>query len=353
MKLLTLSVFSAALFTAPISYSETDKTQSLHLGTIKNAEVITRLPPKYPKSAAAQGKEGWVSLSYVIEPDGSVANVIVVDSSNEIFEKNAIASIKQWQYSPATQDGNPTQRCRNHVILDFRLEKGPKAASRQFVKRYRIANKHLKNGELAKAKAVRDEIENKGRWNAYEDMFFQMLNTLIAQQENDSLAELNAIEDILFHRELLKPDQIVAYVSRLFPLAIQNQQYGKIKWQFEKLVETQGDHPQIEKLRPYYDKVTALLESDTPFTVEGEIGERNYWYYRLNRRAFNISQINGALAKLEVRCDNKLSEFLVEEDSVWHVPASWGKCSVYLFGDQATQFTLTEIYDLPQTHTSV
>ncbi len=45
------------------------------------ARPIEQTPPKYPKSAQRRDQEGWVDVSYVVQPDGAVTDPIVDDSS--------------------------------------------------------------------------------------------------------------------------------------------------------------------------------------------------------------------------------------------------------------------------------
>ena len=52
--------------------------QELHLVTVTKATPIDRVKPRYPKTAALKGGEGWVKLSYIVNEDGSVSSPIVV-----------------------------------------------------------------------------------------------------------------------------------------------------------------------------------------------------------------------------------------------------------------------------------
>ncbi|MGB0986223.1 MAG: energy transducer TonB [Pseudoalteromonas spongiae] len=344
MILLPLITLSASALSAADTSDLANKTEQLHLNTIVNAEAIERVPPKYPINAARNGKEGWVQLSFVVEPDGSTSNIIVEDSSNEAFEKYALRSIKKWKYSPATKDGKPIQQCRNQVQLDFKLSNTPKGASKWFFRQYRLANRYLEENKLEDAKEIAKKIEEKGRWNAYEDMYYAILNSLIAEQSKDNEAELNAIKSVLGYRELQKEEQYSAFATRAFSLAVELQLYGDAKSIFENLQTHYSDNPNVAKLIPYYDQITAYLASDKPLVIDAEIGKRDFWSYQLERSAFIIDNVVGNLTNLEVRCDNHHSQFLVESGNKWQIPESWGSCSVYVFGDTNAKFTLADVH---------
>jgi len=105
-----------------------------------------------------------------------------------------------------------------------------------------------------------------------------------------------------------------------------------------------SDNPNVAKLTPYYDQITAYLASDKPLVIDAEIGERDFWRYQLERSGFVIDNVEGNLTNLEVRCDNHHSQFLVEAGNKWQIHESWGTCSVYVFGDANAKFRLADVH---------
>ena len=69
----------------------------------------SRAAPEYPPAALAAGFEGSVTVAAVINEDGSVGAVEVVDSTNSKlgFEEAALDAFRQWRFAPAIQDGAP------------------------------------------------------------------------------------------------------------------------------------------------------------------------------------------------------------------------------------------------------
>jgi protein TonB len=63
--------------------------------------------PRYPVLQRGRGVETRVILRAVVHPDGSVGDVVVLESSrpNLGFEEAAIAAVKRWRYKPGTHDG--------------------------------------------------------------------------------------------------------------------------------------------------------------------------------------------------------------------------------------------------------
>jgi TonB family protein len=76
---------------------------------------------QYPQLPLSHGIEGAVTLRFTVLPDGSTADIEVVNTeseapfedravqaiSNSLFEENAIRALQQWRYAPLIRDGQP------------------------------------------------------------------------------------------------------------------------------------------------------------------------------------------------------------------------------------------------------
>ena len=61
---------------------------------------IVRIAPSYPSEALAARREGEVRLDFTIAANGSVKDVVVVDSSSPEFELPAVEALLKWRYIP-------------------------------------------------------------------------------------------------------------------------------------------------------------------------------------------------------------------------------------------------------------
>jgi TonB family protein len=84
----------------------------------------SRVTPEYPPAAQAAGFQGSVSVAAVVNTDGSVGAVEVIECSspNLGFERAAIDAIKQWRFEPAYEDGEPVDAVYAYV---FEFHKTP------------------------------------------------------------------------------------------------------------------------------------------------------------------------------------------------------------------------------------
>jgi TonB family protein len=76
---------------------------------------------RYPEEAVKERIQGRVMLSFLVEKDGSISDVIVVRSVAEPLDKEAVRLINtmpKWQ--PAMKDGEPVP-CKYTLPITFRL----------------------------------------------------------------------------------------------------------------------------------------------------------------------------------------------------------------------------------------
>jgi len=86
----------------------------------KGAEkrLVHGVRPKYPEQASlANAAQGTVVLKTVIDEDGDVRGVRLVDG-NSVLANIAIQAVKQWHYRPYVRDGK-AQPFQTVVIIDF------------------------------------------------------------------------------------------------------------------------------------------------------------------------------------------------------------------------------------------
>ncbi len=61
-------------------------------------EIVSRTPPKYPRTAAIERIEGFVELEFDLMPDGEIVNIRILESvPDNVFDKVAIDAVSQWQ----------------------------------------------------------------------------------------------------------------------------------------------------------------------------------------------------------------------------------------------------------------
>jgi TonB family protein len=75
------------------------------------------VPPKYPVDAGAVDAQGTVVLKTVVDENGDVTGVRIVDGKT-ILANAALQAVKQWRYRPYVRDGK-ARPFQTIVIVDF------------------------------------------------------------------------------------------------------------------------------------------------------------------------------------------------------------------------------------------
>jgi len=68
--------------------------------------VLARVPPVYPFSAKRRGVEGWVKVRFVVNEQGSVEDVSIMEAKPPgVFDQNVIRCVLGWRFKPGTVGG--------------------------------------------------------------------------------------------------------------------------------------------------------------------------------------------------------------------------------------------------------
>ena len=77
-----------------------------------------RVEPDYPLKALERHKEGMVALAFIIEVDGSVGDVEVVDTvAGTYFQRPSLSAIRQWTFHPKMRNGRPVPSVACHEFI--------------------------------------------------------------------------------------------------------------------------------------------------------------------------------------------------------------------------------------------
>lgn len=315
-----------------------------HLSTITVPEPIKRVNPKYPINAARSAREGWARLSFVVDKEGNVNNILVTETSgSKDITKAAVKAAKQWKYKPAMENGHPVQQCVNSVQMDFRMSKdGTTGATRRFISKYKKARKALADKNYAELEKLLTSIKNNKYMHLSENNYFQLLSADYAKekgQKDKQLSHLNRVAMSLNSMGSEKDKLSVLY--QVFVLQVELNKFQAAHTTYETLIKLPVAEPYIEQLSQTIAKVEKVIAGDKNLIIAGNIN-KDFWYANLVRKEFSLTNIEGSLHTLDVRCANKRHVYTIEEDNTWTLPASWENCSIYVYGEAKTRFNLVE-----------
>jgi len=340
------------LISYPSGVRADDTAQSsIEPGT--RAKPIKRPPVRYPRREARRGVEGWVQLSYVVNPDGSVGETLIEDSSGrESFEKEALRAMRRWRFEPATMNGEPIEQCHTKVLLNFQMDQPSRnrGARGRFIKEYKQANQLLIEGKLPEAHIAIDKIVEESQATLYESSRLWILRSMLQAKEGDELGQLSSlIRSTSGAGEYVEPSLYVTVMLTILDLEIKFQRYADALGSIEVLNDLDLDDgmtAQVERIRHHIEE---LKTADQPLAIAGEIGEAReehhgagMWWHTLLRRTAGIEAVTGTLEWVEFRCEWRRIKAKPEKDRAWRVPPEWGDCTVYVFGEPGSTFQLLE-----------
>lgn len=71
-------------------------------------QAVVRVPPPYPYQARERGIEGVVQVRLLVNADGTVGQVQIVDARPKgMFEDAVMKSVPQWKFNPGKVEGKP------------------------------------------------------------------------------------------------------------------------------------------------------------------------------------------------------------------------------------------------------
>jgi protein TonB len=93
------------------------------MSTDSDVVPLVRVAPSYPPRAQARGIEGWVHLEFTITPQGTVDDIVVLDSDPKgYFERAARTAVQRYKYKPRIENGVAVVRPGVQVVISFDLE---------------------------------------------------------------------------------------------------------------------------------------------------------------------------------------------------------------------------------------
>ncbi|MEZ8101863.1 energy transducer TonB [Vibrio bivalvicida] len=93
-------------------------------GVNQQAMPLYRVEPRYPTKALKRSAEGYVIMTFTIDPTGRPVDVEVTEANpKRMFEREAIRALKKWKYQPKVVDGSAVAQPGQTVTVEFKIPK--------------------------------------------------------------------------------------------------------------------------------------------------------------------------------------------------------------------------------------
>ncbi len=279
------------------------------------AKATNKPPPVFPEFDASHDSEGWVRIGFTIDSEGSTRNVVVLDRmGSERMISAAISAVKNWDYKPATLNGQPADQFNNTAEVLYELQTGQtRAVHDNVIKLYETGRDLVNKGKYSEALPyIRHAMIEDGRY----------LEKRIANPAKRLRIRLEAVAG--------NPRYVACAPS---------------------LAETDDFDPtgtDRKDLTRIIGSTVSLLKSVTPYVRAARVtepasdGQPGVWEYDLIRKKFSFTSITGTLTKFRVNCVVHLVEDDVKLANQWSTPEFSGPCTLRVWGEPGTTFKLVE-----------
>jgi len=89
---------------------------------MQSPELVKKVQPNYPPIARSNGEQGRVVFYAVIESDGTLSHLTLIQRAAPTLESAASDAIRQWHYKPAACSSTPI-RMQTSIPVDFWLQR--------------------------------------------------------------------------------------------------------------------------------------------------------------------------------------------------------------------------------------
>lgn len=321
------------------------QTYLFDLNNVGEAVLIDQANPAYPRGNVNRGQEGWVRMHFVVTPDGTAVDPIIIDSSGGVaFEEEARKAMTEWRFE-APDSG--AELPNNIVNIRTRVRRGKDAPTSGFIRNYRRVMTQVQGGQIEEARRLVNKTSEAGGWNLYESTMLWLMIGRIESAEGDSIDKLEAYRRALAigtGRSLRGNDRL-DLLGRVFALQDEFGHYADATRTYSRLKKLGDDSALVAELAPRAAEIATLMQDEETLTASATIYNPcdcdagvPLWYYKPARRTFSFANLSGNVKRFEARCEHHRVRGDVEVGKSWTLAPEWGSCRVFVFGDDGASF---------------
>jgi TonB family protein len=314
------------------------------------ATPLEQANPVFPSKGLRSGQEGWVSMSFVVTPDGRAIDPVVIDATGGVtFEQSARDVVSKWRFeAPASQLAN------NIVDIRFEIYRGRDMATSNFMRRYRRIMTHLHNEEPEDARTQVDSANELGGWNLYESTMLCLMLGRVDGAEGNTTGKLENYRRArgVSNRRSLDGEDRRDLLAKMFGLQYERGQYAAAQRTLALLKKEIGSKEAVAELQEQAAELDRRLGGMDPIVANGTLYNPcncdagvPLWSYQPVRRTFSFASLSGNVERFEARCDRDRLQRPVEANKRWTLPEDAGSCRVFVFGDDGASFDFVEHQD--------
>jgi len=315
--------------------------EAIGAGTI----YVAARPVAAPLPDVPEDGGGWVHVSFVVQADGTVGDVIALDSGgNPAVEKSAIETISGWKFEPARIDGVPVdQRINDRLVVLSPTPVDPRT-NRRLIRVFEAADELIQSDKLDAAEMLLIRTRDDFSLTYYAWYRIHALLAKVAARRGDKEEQVNNLLIALPYAAWER----VNMLHTLFGLQVELKMYRAALATYGEL-KGYGAAVISPKLAGVASELNDLVAGTEGFRVNGEIRSRgsgsanSTWHHDILRQRIAFDQVEGSLDSFEVRCATHSFADKVDTEREWTLPDAWGPCMLMVVGQPGSSFRLLQM----------
>jgi TonB family protein len=308
------------------------------------AVALTMRSPGYPWREKRAGNEGWVLLSVIVNADGKLRDVVVMDhAGSQSFEDFALKWAKSNVWLPATLDGKPVEDFNAQVKVTFRY---PSFVTHEpMFNAQTKAEAEIDKGSFGEAIATL-QTALRGQSATIQEMSEAELSiaTSYAQQHNvqEAIRHVRrAMMQGFYPTDVRKRIEILDFT---ITVELAGGHYLEAKDVASTYLRTisnlRPDDPITQKLALFAE----LLKKPEAIRASGELlswsedETKGIWTHKLFRRTWAFGNLNGSFDHFHLACNGEAFDAAPNNNQQWTTKENAGNCTLIVFGTPGSTF---------------
>jgi len=302
--------------------------------------------PRYPLSASRQGKEGWVVLNYMVDPEGNTYEIeATAYAGDRSFVNAAKRAARRYKYTPAHFNGEP-MHSGAATRITFRLSREQVGARPAFVKLYKAFFNQLKVGATTQQiNHTYAALTDLGITYLYEDVFLAVVKSAYAERMGDHVRAERNLDRALRYQDDFKvftTEKFHELQQQLFWHQVKSGSFGDAIKTWAVIEPQVRENEDFESFFKTIAEIKRLQDEGRDFSATGTV----YDHYRYSRillaSAFSFTDVDGELAESKLYCDQGFLGFAIKPNVRYNIRDDYQNCTLVVIGDPDTTFTVTE-----------
>lgn len=309
------------------------------------AELVEDLNPAMSTTSNPSRLEGWAQLSYIIDIDGKVKNIEIINASDkDDFYDESIRYLKNLRYSPALSDGKKVPSARPFLYGKNRYNND--GISLGFRNRYNRANEHLKNGELTQVKTELDDLQQTNTQNIKEQALSAWIHSqyYFAKKDWPAYGEQTKIAEILSND--LPGKWALTTMQNLMQWHLFKKEYVAAFDALDQIPLIEGAKISQAVYQTMSQDIFKALQQDTTMKHQHILEPDRAWLHYIARKDISINLIPGDQTSVELRCENNWLTLTEVQARAFSVSPDDINCAVIIKGVAGSEVSLTESGEL-------